>query len=64
MKTKIIYTQALTIALFERGFEPIEMKQNPVRPEFNCWVFEDTPALQEALSQIMAERNGGSANGR
>ena len=52
-QTKIIYSKKVMTQLFEQGFRPIEITQNPLKPEFYCWVFEVTEEFQKALDEIL-----------
>ena len=56
MKEKIIYTQWLANDLIRQGFPFLEVRANPERPEFNCWVFENTLALRNAIERLLAIR--------
>lgn len=59
-KTKVIYARWVCEELLMRGFNYIQSFQNPVKPEFLCWVFEDTEEFQDALTEITG---GGARNG-
>ena len=53
---KVIYSLQLHIALQQRGFQPeIEMK-NPNNTKYNCWVYTNTPDFQNALDELLAEK--------
>lgn len=60
-KTKTIYTKWIVEGLLKRGFHPIDTYPNPLKLEFMCWEFEDTPEFEQALSDTL--RKGGSRNG-
>ena len=57
-KTKIIYSLRIHIQLQQLGFSYITEMRNPKNPNLNCWVYEDTPVFEEAISKIM----GGISN--
>lgn len=52
--TKVIYTLKLASKLIELGYQPITIMPNPKHPQFNCWVFKDTPEFEQALSEVLA----------
>lgn len=60
----IIYTRRVAYELRKLGFKIFRVEPNPNKPEFDCWVFENTDEFQAALSLISAEKKGGSRNGR
>ena len=47
--TKKIYTRKLAIYLRNKGFKIVGIECNPYKPEFDVWLFEDTPELGEAM---------------
>lgn len=49
---KIIYTNWVAGALCRRGFWVVREEANPRNPRYKCWVFEETPELLEALTDI------------
>lgn len=49
---KKIYTNWVAGALCRRGFWVIREEANPRNPRYKCWVFEETPELLEALTDI------------
>ena len=53
---KIIYSLRIHISLQRQGFKPLVEMKNPNDQRFNCWVYEDTPELQEAFDRSC--RNG------
>ena len=57
-KTKIIYSLRIHVQLQQLGFSYITEMRNLKNPNLNCWVYEDTPAFEEAISKIM----GGISN--
>ena len=59
-KKQIIYSLKVMRQLLERGFVPEQTIPNPIKPPFNCWVFEVTEELQTALDEVLG---GGSRNG-
>jgi hypothetical protein len=52
MKTKIIYTSWLAFALQQAGFEILRTGKNPHHPQYDTYIFEDTEALRQALTQL------------
>ena len=59
-KKQIIYSLKVMRQLLERGFVAEQTIPNPIKPQFNCWVFEVTEELQTALDEVLG---GGSRNG-
>ncbi len=57
---KVIYSLWVMRQLFERGFQPIEVRTNPLDEKYKCWVFARTAEFDAALDQVL----GGVANGR
>lgn len=51
-----IYTRWLAAELRNRGFDIIKVQANPNKPEFDCYLFEDTEAFQKALDEINKSR--------
>lgn len=49
MAEKIIYTRWLAVELRRQGFPILRTEVNPNRPQFDCWVFEETAELISAL---------------
>lgn len=56
---KVIYSLKFHIELQRQGFVYLVEMKNPNNPRFNCWVYEETPELLEALDRLM----GGSRHG-
>ena len=54
-ETKIVYTLNFRLALKKKGFEPVFEIPNPRKPEFMAWVYERTPAFDEAYEEIYAK---------
>ena len=52
MKEKIIYTKWVAYELRKQGFPIERVDINPNKPQFDCWVFKDTPELIKALTNI------------
>lgn len=40
---QIIYSLKVVNELIKRGFTPSLTMPNPIKPQFNCWVFDVTP---------------------
>lgn len=49
---KVIYSMRVMLALVNKGFQPKSIMPNPRDPQYNCWIYELTPELQEALDEI------------
>ncbi len=49
---KKIYSRKMAIALRQKGFRIIGTEINPKRPEFDVYLFIDTPQLREAMTEI------------
>ena len=53
---KIVYSLRIHLELQRMGFNyEIEMK-NPQKPQFNCWVYRETPEFIEAFDKIIGGR--------
>lgn len=50
---KIIYTRKLMEYLRVLGFEVVKIIPDLHRPEFDNWVFNDSPELEEAIISYM-----------
>lgn len=61
-KTKTIYTKWVVEGLLKMGFHPIDTYPNPLKLEFMCWEFADTPDFELALTQVL-NLKGGARNG-
>lgn len=55
LKVKIIYSLRIHIGLQRMGFQYVTEMKNPFNPNFNCWVYEETPALLEAFDVLVRE---------
>ena len=51
--TKIIYALRVHVELQKRGFNYITEMRNPKNPHLNCWVYELTDELRNALNEIL-----------
>lgn len=47
---KLIFTRKMALYLRQRGFQIIRTEPNWCKPQFDVYVFADTPALREAIS--------------
>lgn len=56
MKTFIVYMPYLAAALRKKGFKIIEVIPNEKKPQYDAYVFENTPELQEAFSSLAKKR--------
>lgn len=52
---KVIYSLRIHIALKKMGFKYITEMKNPHNSKYNCWIYEETPAFQEAFDKLMAK---------
>lgn len=52
MKEKVIFMPRLAAALRNKGFKIIRVEANPKKPQYDCYIFEDTPQLQAALTEL------------
>ena len=50
MKEKIVYTRWLALELRRQGFPIVRVEINPNKPQFDCWVFEETPEFLVAFA--------------
>lgn len=51
MKESRIYTLNLMRFLVERGFQYLRIEQNHENPKYCVWIFNDTPALHNAIHE-------------
>lgn len=52
MKEKVIYTRRVAYELRKMGFPIVRVEINPNKPEFDCYVFEETQAFTAALTNL------------
>ena len=52
MKEKIIYTRWVATKLRNLGFKILRVEANPNKPEFDCYVFEETDELAAVLANL------------
>lgn len=52
MREKVIYTRWIANKLVEAGFPVVRVEANPNKPEFDCWVFEDSADFKLAYANI------------
>lgn len=60
-KKRIIYSRKVMLQLIEKGIFPIQTIKNPYKPQYWCWIFDDTQELEQQLDEIFAVR--GEKNG-
>lgn len=53
---KIIYSLRLNLYLQKRGFFPLSEMKNPMKPNFNCWVYETSPEFLSELDFYTSQR--------
>lgn len=56
MKIKKIFTLWLATELRDRGFYILKVEPNTKKPWLKVYIFEETPQLLAALSEITAKR--------
>lgn len=56
MNEKIIYSKWLAYELRKLGFKIIRMDINPNYPQYDIYVFENTPRLLQEMSRLTLER--------
>jgi hypothetical protein len=49
-----VYTKWVAYELCKRGFKIIDVQPNPHKPEFDCYIFEDSKALRTVMKEINA----------
>ena len=52
MKEKVIFMPWIAAQLRERGFTLLRTGVNPRKPQFDTYIFEETPELLKALTEI------------
>lgn len=52
MNEYVIYTKWVAYELRKKGFEILRTDINPNKPQFDCWIFEDSAELRSALSNV------------
>ena len=52
MSEKIIYTKRIAYELRKQGFPIVRVDINPHKPQFDCYVFENTVKFQKALTAL------------
>ena len=58
-KTYRIYSRWLALALRKQGFKIINTDINEYHPEYTVWIFEDSPELQAAITQLSSTHKRG-----
>ena len=51
-----VYTRWVAFELRKRGFKIIEVQPNPNKPEFDCYLFKDSKALQNAIREVTSHK--------
>lgn len=54
--TKKIFTRKLAVYLRERGFKIVGTEVNFKHPEYDVWLFKNTPELTEAILMYSANK--------
>ena len=52
MQYKVIYMPWIAAQLREQGFKLLKTGVNPHNPQFDTYIFEETPELLEALTKL------------
>lgn len=52
MKERVIYSKRMAAELRGLGFKIKRVGVNPHKPQFDTWIFEETPELLEALTKL------------
>lgn len=52
MKEKVIYTKRIALELRKRGFVLLRTGINENFPQYDTYIFEETPDLLRALSEL------------
>lgn len=50
MKEKIVYSRWLAVELRKQGFPIVRVEVNPNFPQYNCYVFAETPEFLTAFA--------------
>lgn len=53
MEIKKIYTKKMAVYLRERGFKILGTEVNPNKPEFDVYLFENTPDFETAMLEYV-----------
>lgn len=51
--TKIVYSLRVHTLLQMQGFNYVCVMPNPQNEQYNCWVYERTPAFLKAFEEIL-----------
>ena len=52
MAEKTIYSKWVAYELRKQGFPIVRVEINPNKPQFDCWVFEETAEMLKALTKL------------
>ena len=52
VEEKVIYMPWIATKLRERGFKILRTGVNPHKPQFDTYIFENTPELLQALTEL------------
>ena len=53
---KVIYSAWVAYELRNKGFKIKRVEVNPHKPQYDCWVFDETEELQKAFVEIANSR--------
>lgn len=62
-KNKIIYSLRVAQELIKRGFTPVKIMPNALKPQLKCWMFEWTEEFDAVMSEVLTSIGGGQDNG-
>ena len=51
-----VYTRWLAVELRRKGFKIISTDINENHPQFDVWLFDDTPELHQAIIMLTAKK--------
>lgn len=55
MQVKVIYMPWVAAQLREQGFKLLKTGVNPHKPQYDTYIFEETPELLEALTKLTSD---------
>ena len=56
MKEKKVFTKKMALYLRQHGFEIIKTEPNTYKPQFDVYIFYDTPELAAAITEYTNKR--------
>lgn len=58
-KFKVVYSLRMHLELQRLGFKCLTEMKNPQNPQFNCWVYEQTPEFLMKFDELIRGYNNG-----